>query len=130
MEGRRRIEGRHGMRYVFEDGFSEPFDLLIDASGARSTLSPLVSRALPYGALWGVVDWPAATSLPFDELSQRYRRANRMIGVLPIGYVDGSPAPKAAVFWSLPRDGQAAWLAVGLSDWKAGARQLWPEVLG
>jgi hypothetical protein len=36
-------------------------------------------------------------------LAQRYRRADRMAGVMPLGQVfTGRPA-MAAVFWSMPR---------------------------
>ena len=104
-----------------------PFDLIVDASGTGSPLSPLVSRPLPYGAIWGTVDWPD-TPLPHNELRQCYRRANRMIGVLPIGQMPGGGSQKAAVFWSLPADGHAAWLARGLGAWRDEAQSLWPDV--
>ena len=46
--------GRHG-----------PFDLVVDAAGAGSALSPLQARPLPYGAVWATVPWPKAqTSTP------------------------------------------------------------------
>lgn len=109
------------------DGRREgPFDLVIDASGASSQLSPLIARALPYGAIWGTVDWPTDTTLPTDELSQMYRRADRMIGAMPIGTPDLDDKQKAAIFWSLRADGHAAWLAAGLDAWKDEARNLWP----
>ena len=49
-----------------------PFDLIVDALGAGSALSPLRARPLPYRAIWGTVDWSAATDLPRDELRQCY----------------------------------------------------------
>lgn len=103
-----------------------PFDLIVDAAGSRSALSPIVTRPLPYGAIWGTVDWPD-TVLPHDMLRQRYRRADRMVGVLPIGTLPGDSAPKAAIFWSLPRDGHQAWLDAGLDAWRAEAVALWPD---
>ena len=103
-----------------------PFDLIVDAGGAGSPLSPLRSRPLGYGAIWGTVDWPE-TDLPRDELRQCYRRADRMIGVLPLGRMPGGKGDKAAVFWSLPSDGHAAWQAAGLEAWRREATALWPD---
>ena len=111
---------------TFADGTrSSKADLIIDASGAQSPLSPLRSRPLPYGAIWGTVDWPD-TDLPTDELRQSYRAANRMLGVLPIGEIPGQAGQKAAIFWSLPADAHAAWLDRGLDAWRAEAATLWP----
>jgi 2-polyprenyl-6-methoxyphenol hydroxylase-like FAD-dependent oxidoreductase len=103
-----------------------PFDLVVDAAGTRSPLSPLAARPLPYGAVWGSVPWPAATALPPDRLSQRYRRADRMAGVLPIGRIGDGP-PLAAVFWSLPRAAAEAWSTTDIAAWKADAAAFWPE---
>lgn len=103
------------------------FDLIVDAAGAASPLSPLQSRALPYGAIWATVNWPE-TGLPQDELRQCYRKADRMIGVLPIGRLPGGTADKAALFWSLPASGHEDWLVRGLAHWRAEAVALWPEV--
>lgn len=104
-----------------------PFDLIVDAAGAGSALSPLKGRALGYGAVWGTVDWPE-TDLPPTELRQCYRQANRMIGVLPIGRMPGSPTAKAAVFWSLPSGDHAAWVARGIGSWRDEAIALWPAI--
>jgi 2-polyprenyl-6-methoxyphenol hydroxylase-like FAD-dependent oxidoreductase len=104
-----------------------PFDLVIDSAGAGSPLSPIVSRPLAYGAIWGTVDWPD-TDLPPDMLTQRYRRADRMVGVLPIGTLPGDDTPKAAVFWSMPRDGHAGWVDRGLEAWQDEAIALWPAI--
>ncbi|KIT14533.1 FAD-dependent oxidoreductase [Jannaschia aquimarina] len=120
------VTGREGTRLRVNERLTEAFDLVIDAAGAASPLSPLAARPLPYGAIWGVVEWPA-TDLPSDRLSQRYRRADRMIGVLPIGRAETGGPALAAVFWSLPRDGHAGWLARPLDDWRAEASMLWPE---
>lgn len=102
-----------------------PFDLLIDASGAGSDLSAIQAKPLPYGAIWGTVPWPG-TELPADRLTQSYRRADRMMGVLPCGSLPGSDVPQAAIFWSMPRDGHDAWCASPLLEWKREAEALWP----
>ena len=106
-----------------------PFDLCVDAAGARSPISadiPARRRALPYGALWTNVPWPGA---PFDDasLEQRYERASSMAGVLPVGRRHGEAEPLAAVFWSLKAADLAAWRAGGLARWKDDFAKLWPE---
>ncbi len=122
------LSGDVRRRLRFADGReSTPFDLVIDASGAGSPLTPLRPRALPYGAIWGTVPWPADTALPATRLTQRYVRARHMLGVLPVGLVPGKTGPRAAIFWSLPRRDLAAWQAAPLEDWKAGAATVWPE---
>lgn len=124
------VVGREGGRFVLEGGArTAPFDLLIDASGSGSMLSPIRARALTYGALWSVVDWVPGVIEP-DRLTQRYSHADRMMGVLPIGTPAGATGPKAALFWSLPSGGHAAWQAAGLEAWKAEARSHWPEAWG
>ncbi|NOR63769.1 MAG: FAD-dependent monooxygenase [Rhodobacteraceae bacterium] len=106
-----------------------PFDLLVDASGAGSKLSPLQSTPLKYGALWATVDWPSASPLPQYRLSQVYGGATRMAGVLPIGSMPGESTPKAAVFWSLRVADYEAWLAAPLAQWQQAATAFWPEFL-
>lgn len=123
-----KVTGREGSYLTFEAGVRKgPFDLIVDASGANSALSPIKTRPLPYGAIWTTVDWPD-TSLPTTELSQRYRRANRMIGVMPIGTLPGETSQKATLFWSLPRDGYADWQNGGLAQWRSEALALWPDL--
>lgn len=109
---------------------SAAFDLVVDASGARSRIAEAHGgrRAmLAFGALWGTVPWPGA---PFDEnaLEQVYRGAAKMIGVLPVGARPGAPDRLATFFWSLKADDYAAWRGAGLETWKAEVRALWPEV--
>lgn len=119
------VAARAGM-ITLDDGKNHgPFDVVIDGAGAGSPLSPLKSRPLPYGAIWGTVDWPD-TPLPKNQLTQCYRRADRMLGVLPIGTLPGGTNPKAAIFWSMPAHKHADWLNAGLDDWKTQATALWP----
>lgn len=120
----------HGQQRSLEmaDGARHgPYDLVIDASGSGSRLSPLRARPLPYGAVWGTVPWPEASALPQDQLSQRYFRASRMAGVLPLGLVPGRQGLHAAVFWSLPRRDLASWGSRPIEDWKAEAADHWPD---
>lgn len=121
-----RADWNNGTRILMDDKNTSfgAFDLVIDASGARSKLSPIKTRALPFGAIWGTVDWPESTDLPKTELTQCYARARHMAGVLPLGAPhDGTQ--KAAVFWSLSAEECQAW--PNLPDWKDKAVRLWPE---
>ncbi len=108
-----------------------PFDLVVDALGARSTLlshasAKDVRRPLAYGALWASLPWPGA---PFDanELAQRYDRASVMIGVLPIGRQHEGGEAQAAFFWSLKREDHAEWREAGLAPWKDRVLRFWPD---
>ncbi|GLQ36098.1 glutamate synthase [Amylibacter marinus] len=105
-----------------------PFDLVIDATGAGSPISPLRAKPLKYSAIWGTVDWPDSTCLNQNMLQQRYRRASKMIGILPIGLIPNDPTPKAALFYSMPRAGYGAWRDAPLRDWQSEARALWPAL--
>lgn len=121
------LQGSSRMLALADGSSHGPFDLVVDAAGARSPLSGLRARPLPYGAIWGTVPWPATSPLPRDQLSQRYRRASRMAGVLPIGTIPGSDQPMAAVFWSVPVAELANWPLQSLDDWKAEAAAFWPD---
>jgi 2-polyprenyl-6-methoxyphenol hydroxylase-like FAD-dependent oxidoreductase len=110
-------------------GKEGPFDLIVDACGAGSVLSPLRARALGYGAVWGTVPWPAGTPLRPDRLEQRYRAARQMAGVLPLGrMVPGGPG-LAAVFWSLPVAALDGWASTDMAAWKAQVADLWPDMM-
>ncbi len=107
-----------------------PFDLVLCADGAASNLRafagrPRLDRPYPWGALWCLVaqsDWPFP-----NELRQRYVRARRMIGLLPVGSRPGDPVPRLSFFWSLPTSGFEAWSKAGVGRWLEEIRALWPE---
>lgn len=108
-----------------------PFDLVVDASGARSKLkrhvrAPAEPRPLAYGAYWASLAWRGEGFDP-HALSQRYERASVMIGVLPIGRVEADGAEQAAFFWSLKPQEAANVEARGLDAWKDRVRSLWPQ---
>ncbi|SIT00657.1 FAD-dependent oxidoreductase [Paracoccus saliphilus] len=116
-------------RVALQDGRDiGPFDLVIDAAGAGSAISPLRARPLGYGALWTSVAWPGGHDLSRDQLRQRYRGARRMAGILPIGQMPDDPTPMAAVFWSLPTRDIPRWRETPLEAWRQEVLSLWPEI--
>ena len=129
VEASRDIVRRDETALIFADGSrAGPFDLIVDAAGAGSPLSPLRARPLTFGAIWGTVDWPEDTALPRTQLSQRYLRADRMIGVMACGHLPGEAVQKATLFWSLPDGGYEAWRQAGLPAWREEALTLWPDL--
>lgn len=107
------------------------YDLIAVADGAASKLRAEIGeiafdRPYPWGAQWCLVpagDWPWR-----DELRQRYRRARRMAGMLPVGTRPDDPVPRLSFFWSLP----AAALAEAGCDaarWREELAEVWPEAL-
>ena len=107
-----------------------PFDLAIDALGARSPLigrasKPVRQRPLTYGAVWA--NAPLAEGFDPHALEQRYHRASVMVGVLPIGRRDEDETTLASFFWSLKPADHAQWQARGLDAWKADVLRHWPQ---
>lgn len=108
-----------------------PFDLVVDAAGARSPIAAALgarSRPLAFGALWATTPWPRGAGFDAAALEQRYRRAERMVGMLPVGAMPGRDEPLNTFFWSLEAAALPAWRAAGLEAWKAEVLALWPQV--
>ena len=108
-----------------------PFDLVIDASGARSRIKrhALHSREpkpLPYGALWASLRTPGSAPVN-TSLVQRYRRASTMVGVLPIGRPKAQEVEMSAFFWSTKPDEVEKLRKDGIQSWKDAIWKLWPE---
>ncbi|MBO0395624.1 FAD-dependent monooxygenase [Stenotrophomonas maltophilia] len=108
-----------------------PFDLVVAADGAASTLRGGVEqgialdRVYPWGALWCLLpaeDWPH-----MSELRQRYVAARKMIGLLPVGTRPGDDTPRLSFFWSLPRADFDRWQAEGMAPWLDELHALWPQ---
>ena len=55
------------------------------------------------------------------------RRAEVMIGVLPIGTGPGSGTPQVSLFWSLPALEAHAFAAGDFEAWKSRVARFWPE---
>jgi 2-polyprenyl-6-methoxyphenol hydroxylase-like FAD-dependent oxidoreductase len=109
-----------------------PFDLLVDASGARSVLRPCAGgttrpiRPFGFGALWTTVP-VKGTGFDGATLAQRYVAARQMAGVMPVGQCPGADGPHAAFFWSIRSDQVDAWRGAGLGPWKDQVAAVWPE---
>ena len=124
VDGTDRLGDARSLRFD-DGGKAGPFDLIVDGLGALSPLTPGKRRPLSYGALWATLDW--AEGFDPAALEQRYRRADAMVGVLPVGRIPGEQGRKAAFFWSLRADRLEAWREAGLDRWKQHALALWPE---
>ncbi|MBX3568997.1 MAG: FAD-dependent monooxygenase [Rhizobiaceae bacterium] len=108
-----------------------PFDLVVDASGARSRLRRLARGAvepvpLAYGAFWASLPWQPK-GFDAHALLQRYQRASVMIGVLPIGRPEEAAPEMAAFFWSLKPDEAERVKAAGIGAWRDRVVALWPD---
>lgn len=122
------VSGRKGQSLLIAGRSEGPYDLIIDALGASSPLSPLKARPLPYGAVWATVPWPENAPFPQDRLTQRYRRADRMLGILPVGTMHDAPDKRlAAIFYSLKADTIDSHFARSFEAWRTEAEALWPE---
>lgn len=108
-----------------------PFDLVVAADGAASTLRAGIAggtrldRVYPWGALWCLLpagDWPH-----LDQLRQRYVAARKMIGLLPVGTRPGDDTARLSFFWSLPRTDFERWQRDGMAPWLEELHGLWPQ---
>lgn len=111
---------------------SEPFDLVVDCLGSSSPLKLYSAdaghaRTLSFGAIWATLPWHGDGFAP-TALTQRYRQARVMIGVLPIGRSAPDGADQAAFFWSLKPDDYAALRDGGIAAWKQAVLGHWPEI--
>ncbi|MGN8115236.1 FAD-dependent oxidoreductase [Labrys sp. 22185] len=118
-------------RPVLEDSARRrhgPFDLVVDAGGARSSLRDRLGapqrRPYRHGAVWGVA---GDSGFGRDALQQRYRTARFMIGVLPVGHLPHDPTPLNAFFWSMPVEDLDRWSETDLAAWRAEVAAIWPE---
>lgn len=122
-----RADGRNAL--CDDQGRSGPgFDLVIDASGARSRfrakVSPAVARDFSYGAVWAALP---DIGIAEGRLAQRYVSASVMIGYLPVGRAQLDGPPLAALFWSLKPAEYSQWRE-GFEPWRERIVGLWPEL--
>ena len=126
-----RVDADAGVLHDAEGDAHGPYDLIVVADGSASSLRAQVGevaydRPYPWGAQWCLVPaegwaWP-------DELRQRYHRARRMVGMLPVGTRPDDPVPRVSFFWSVPvRELDAT--PPGEAEWRAQVGAAWPEVM-
>lgn len=107
-----RVDANSGVVVARDGRVSERFDLLVDALGARSAIAASVDPTalwtpMQFGAIWTnlVLDdsLDVERAFPRNVLTQRYRRAQQMVGVIPLGrpLVDGDTRRHMALFWSV-----------------------------
>ena len=104
------------------------FDLVLDCLGTDSPLCPQPSQSLAFGALWALLDFDRSGPFRSDWLEQRYHRAAKMAGILPVGRLEADAKEKLTFFWSLRGSDFANWRATPLEDWKADVTALWPDL--
>lgn len=124
-------DGEH--KPLITDGVRQfgPYDLVVDAQGARSRLRDKIARVkfnkpYAYAAIWGIC---SNHDHQFDKtLNQRYRKAHHMIGVLPVGRTSGGDGERVAFFWSLRAHEYQQWREQGLEAWRGYVISLWPDI--
>lgn len=112
-------------------GWHGPFDLVVVADGAGSSLREQVSpfrinRPYPWGALWCLLPMPKDWAWP-DQLRQRYRLAREMAGLLPVGTRADDGRAMLSFFWSVPCAGFDALADAGSAAWLQALERLWPQ---
>jgi salicylate hydroxylase len=117
-----------GVRPVFADGKKgDNVDLLIDATGAHGPLASGTTHILPYAAYWTTVDLARGSGIALASLDQRYHRASKMAGIMPVGVNPATGNQGAAVFWSVRPERADAVAAAGIERWRQQFLDLWPE---
>ncbi|MGH8598200.1 MAG: FAD-dependent oxidoreductase, partial [Gammaproteobacteria bacterium] len=106
------------------------FDLLVDASGAHSSLASGTEQILPFAAYWTTVDLPSGSGIADAALDQRYWAASKMAGIMPAGINPVTGNQGAALFWSVKSENADALLDGGIKQWRAEFLALWPEAEG
>jgi 2-polyprenyl-6-methoxyphenol hydroxylase-like FAD-dependent oxidoreductase len=132
VRGIREMPGGRRALILDRDDVTAPFDLVVDCLGANTPLRvyssrPGTPRTLAFGAIWATLPWHGG-GFEDTALSQRYRRASVMIGVLPIGRTTPEGPRQAAFFWSLKPADYEALKGDGLLRWKASVLAHWSEV--
>ncbi len=105
----------------------DQFDMLIDASGARSPLATGRLRKLSYGAFWATVDMPGSHEIMPNALDQRYWHASKMAGIMPVGTNPATGNQGAAIFWSEKPENAAGVIDAGIERFREHYCELWPE---
>ena len=125
------VDAETGLLRDAAGGSHGPFDLVLVADGAHSSLrasvsTPRLDAPYPWGAQWCLlerVDWPWV-----HELRQRYVGARRMIGMLPVGTRPGDDVERMSFFWSVQTSTFDPPHAVCEQAWRSQVEAVWPDV--
>lgn len=123
----------HDGRWTLDDDEGEqqgPFDLLIIADGARSSLRRFVSPAAvdhsyPWGAHWFIGENRGAFAS--NKLHQIVDGTRVLCGFLPTGRSSPDAPELVSLFWSIPLADDAAIRAKPLDEWKANILRYEPQ---
>lgn len=118
------------VRPDFREAESSSFDLLVDATGANGPQANGRAHVLPFAAYWTTVDMPPGSSIATASLDQRYHRASKMAGIMPVGLNPATGNQGAALFWSVKPGEAGDMLANGIEAWQTQFADLWPEAAG
>lgn len=108
-----------------------PYDLVVDAQGMNSVLRDKfadikLNRNYPYAAVWGICK-DVDHRFSRNALIQRYVKAHHMIGVMPVGKLNGDDCQSVTFFWSLRKHEYDAWRDRDITQWQNEVIALWPE---
>lgn len=125
-----RVDADAGVLHDANGEVHGPFDLVLVADGAHSSLRSQVSvprfdAPYPWGAQWCLVaqgDW----AWP-HELRQRYVAARRMVGMLPVGTRPGDDVPRISFFWSVPTATFDPSQPPCEATWRSDVAAVWPD---
>ncbi|RYD36414.1 MAG: FAD-dependent monooxygenase [Verrucomicrobiaceae bacterium] len=124
-------ETADGWRLTFSDGAaSDPFDLLILADGARSSLRHLVdggvtNRGYPWGAHWFIGENRGV--FPGNELYQVVNGTRQLGGFLATGCDLDHDEPLVSLFWSIRIQDDGKLRSQTLDEWKRPILALCPR---
>lgn len=122
------LPDERAVRLVFEDSSKNAdFDLVINATGANSPLQSGAVHTLPFAAFWTTVDLPPDVHIGTHRLDQRYYRASKMVGIMPVGLNPATGNQGAALFWSVKPEAADDVIANGINALRAQFLELWPE---
>ncbi|MGH9878912.1 MAG: FAD-dependent oxidoreductase, partial [Nitrososphaerales archaeon] len=106
------------------------YDLIIDASGARSVIRDKYAkvhfnRPLAYGALWAVCE-DERQRIGKNILQQRVHQAKLGIGLIPIGKKPEAASKEYIAFhWSIRNKDYDKWRNTSFAKWKNEVTNLW-----
>ena len=106
-----RVDPQTGQITLDTQSPNASFDLVINALGTNSVLSPKKGRHLAYGAIWATLPWRDEENFDKFALEQRYKAAQQMAGVMPSGKLSADAPVSLTYFWSIKAGEEQKWRA-------------------